>query len=43
MDDVTLRDPDSWEATALTLDMIILKNLWKDCKTVVAFVISGAG
>lgn len=43
MDDIALRDPDSWEDTALTLNMIILKTLWKDSKTVVAFVISGTG
>jgi len=43
VDIVTLRDLNSWEDTALTLNMIILKNLWKDCKTFVAFIITGAG
>lgn len=41
MDDVTMRDPDSWEDTTLTLYMILLKYLRNQETIIVVVVISG--
>jgi len=39
VDDVTMRDPDSWEDTTLTLYMILLKYLWNQETIVVVNVV----
>lgn len=44
MDDVTMRDPDSWEDTALTLYMILFEYLRnQETITIVVVVISRGG